>query len=82
VPVFFFYLFVLKYSLSLFKEKGNLILSAAGGTSLSIVLALMVASMSSQTFYPREGAVGMWCAIGLMFRVFVDKRRSLRESTT
>ena len=38
---------------------------AVGGATLAIVLALMIASMGSQTFYPREGAVGMWVIIGI-----------------
>jgi hypothetical protein len=38
-------------------------------------LALLFAAMGSQTFYPREGAVGMWCAIGLMLRVYVQRAR-------
>jgi O-antigen ligase len=48
---------------------------AIGGVTCSLVLALLVAGMGSQTFYPREGAVGMWAAIGLMMRVWVQRRK-------
>jgi len=32
--------------------------------------------MGSQTFYPREGSVGMWAAIGLLLRVWVERKKS------
>jgi hypothetical protein len=48
-----------------------------GILALALVLALLVAAMGSQTFYPREGSVGMWAAIGVMLRVSVEKRKAL-----
>jgi O-antigen ligase len=54
---------------------------AIGGVTCSLVLALLVAGMGSQTFYPREGAVGMWAAIGLMMRVWVQRRRLTAPKT-
>jgi hypothetical protein len=36
------------------------------------VLALMIGAFGGQTFYPREGAVGMWAAIGLLLRIHVN----------
>ena len=41
------------------------------------MLALLIAALGSQTFYPREGSVGMWCAIGLLFRVDRERARAL-----
>jgi O-antigen ligase len=73
LPVAIFYLLLLKYSLSLFRDSRNPIFVTIGGVTLSLVLALLAASFSSQTFYPREGAIGMWCAIGLMLRIFVER---------
>jgi hypothetical protein len=70
-----FYMLILKYSYSLFRDGRNPEFIAAGGCCLALVLALLVASMGSQTFYPREGAVGMWCAIGLMLRVHIQRSR-------
>ncbi len=64
-----FYLAVLYSSISLFRDARAPEMAVAGGVTAALVLALLVASMGSQTFYPREGAVGMWCAIGLMWRV-------------
>jgi hypothetical protein len=53
---------------------------AAGGACLALILALLVASVGSQTFYPREGAVGLWCVIGLMLRVKVERDRAELEA--
>lgn len=69
-----FYLLVLRQSLSLFRGKESDIEAVAGGVTAALVLALLCASMGSQTFYPREGSVGMWCAIGLMWRIAKDRR--------
>ena len=73
--VIFFYALMLKYSYQLFKDNRSPEFIAAGGCTLALVLALLVASIGSQTFYPREGAFGMWCAIGLMLRVYMQRTR-------
>ena len=70
-----FYFVVLKKSVSLFRDSRNPIYVSTGGVAAALVLALLVASIGSQTFSPREGAVGMWCAIGLMMRVSVERAR-------
>jgi hypothetical protein len=36
--------------------------------------------MSSQTFYPRQSNVGMWCAMFLVFRVVLERKRALALS--
>lgn len=81
IPVLLFYLLILKYSMSLFRDSTSPVFIAAGGISLSLVIALLVASMGSQSFYPREGSVGMWCAIGIMLRVYVERQRILAQET-
>jgi O-antigen ligase len=40
---------------------------ASSGVLLALLVALLVAAFGSQTFYPREGAVSLWGAIGLFF---------------
>jgi O-antigen ligase len=70
-----FYLVILARSLSLFARSSIPLHITAGGVASALVLALLVASFGSQTFYPREGAVGMWCAIGLVLRVLVERSR-------
>lgn len=74
-PILLFFLTVLKYSVTLFRDSRSPEFIAIGGVTLSLVLALLVASIGSQSFYPREGSVGMWCAIGLMLRVYVERSR-------
>jgi O-antigen ligase len=66
-----FYLVILARSLSLFARSAIPLHMVAGGVASALVLALLIASFGSQTFYPREGSIGMWCAIGLMLRVSV-----------
>lgn len=76
LPVLMFYLIIIKHGVSLFRDSRDSVFTAIGGITLSLVLALMVASFGSQSFYPREGAVGMWCAIGLMLRVYVQRSKA------
>lgn len=66
-------------SLRLLRDREDPVATAVGGLCLSLVAALMLGSLGGQTFYPREGSVGMWAAIGLMLRVYVD-RTALRYS--
>ena len=75
LPVLMFYFIALKYSISLLRDTRSPVFLAIGGATFSIVIALLVASFGSQTFYPREGAVPMWCAMGLMFRVYLERSR-------
>jgi O-antigen ligase len=69
-----FYGLIVWYSIRLFRDSRNPMFVAIGGISCSLVLALLIAAMGSQTFYPREGAVGMWCAIGMMLRVYKSRQ--------
>lgn len=77
-----FYLAILGHGLALFRDSRSPVFVAAGGAALSLVLALLFASTGSQTFYPREGAVGMWCAIGLLLRASVERSRVLTKVQT
>lgn len=81
IPVFLFYLFIGRMSLGLFLDNENKFGVAIGGVCLSLLLALLIASMGSQSFYPREGAVGMWAAIGLALRVYVQKQYAAAAAT-
>ena len=75
IPVFFFYILIIRYSRTLFRVNDSKICLTIGGATLALVVAFCVAGFGSQTFYPREGAVGMWCCIGLMLRIFVQYGR-------
>jgi O-antigen ligase len=74
-----FYLVILWKAVSVFRDSRSSVFVAAGGMTLALVLALLTAGFGSQTFYPREGSVGMWCAIGLLLRVERERARALAE---
>ena len=75
LPIMLFYGIIMKYCFSLFRDNRNVVFQAIGGTTMALILALFLASIGSQTFYPREGALGMWCCIGLMMRVYLIRER-------
>jgi O-antigen ligase len=72
IIVVLLFFIMLWQSTRLFREHENGLVTAVGAAGTALVLALLVASMGSQTFYPREGAVGMWAALGLVLRVYSD----------
>jgi O-antigen ligase len=72
-----FFLLILRKSFSLFRDKTDRLCEAVGGMGCALVLALLIAGMGSQTFYPREGALGIWAAIGITLRVWVERARTL-----
>ncbi len=76
IPVLIFYLLILKYSFSLFRDTRSPVFVFVGGASLSLILALFIAGFGSQTFYPREGSVAMWCITGLMLRVYLLRKQA------
>lgn len=80
IPVFLMFIIIVRQAGSLFNDDDDVLFVAVGGFCLSLVLAFLIAGIGSQTFYPREGAVGMWCAIGLMLRVSLLRRSRVRET--
>lgn len=76
-----FYVIVLRRSISLFMDTGHPLFTSVGGVSSALVLALLLAGTGSQTFYPREGWLAMWCAIGLMLRVYQERERLAADRT-
>ena len=75
-----FYLLVLQRSVVLFTSTADDVQVAVGGAALALVLALLIAGIGSQTFYPREGSVGMWAVIGLATRVHASRLRTSQGS--
>ena len=69
------YLILVRRCISLFRDRQDVLFAAAGGTALSLVLALLVAGMGAQTLYPREGVLGMWAALGVALRVWVAREQ-------
>ncbi len=77
-----FYLLVLRQGFTLFRDSRSPVFVAIGGVSCAVVLSFLTSSFASQTFYPREGSVGMWCTIGLLLRVAVERSRVLAAGAT
>jgi O-antigen ligase len=75
IPLLLFYRYAIKVSIGLFRDREDKSLVVVGGVALSLILALLVAAMGSQSFYPREGSVGMLCAVGLALRAYVQKQK-------
>jgi O-antigen ligase len=75
-----FYIVVLSMAMRLFRDSRNPAFVAMGGVSCSLILALLIASATSQSFYPIEGTAGMWAAIGLTIRIWVERRKALAHT--
>ncbi len=67
------HMFILVYSTRLFVDRGDPLYTAAGGLALALVTGHLVTFMGGQSFYPREIDLGLWCAIGLMLRLYVAR---------
>ena len=63
------------YSIRLFVDRVDPLCSAVGGFALSLLTGHLVAFMGGQSFYPEQIDVGLWCAIGVMLRVYVARGR-------
>jgi O-antigen ligase len=75
ITVLLFYLTLMRKALFLLIDKEKPIYIAIGGIALSFILTQLLASLTAQSFYPRQGVVGMWCAIGLMLRIYVEREK-------
>jgi O-antigen ligase len=73
------YAVTLFLGLRLFRDSRSPVFVAAGGAALALTLAWLGGSIGSQTFYPRQSNLGMWCAIGLMYRVSIERTRALAQ---
>lgn len=79
--ILLFYLTMVRRSFSLFRDKNNSLHIAVGGVALALILAQLITSLTAQSFYPRQGVMGMWCAMGLMLRVYVEREKARRAQT-
>ena len=72
IPILSFFTLIIAYSAMLFMSD-NYLCSAVGGIALSLMLAQLFAGIGSQHVYPEESTLGMWVAIFLALRVYVEK---------
>ncbi len=80
VIILIFYLTLVRKSFSLLRDKSDPLYVSVGGIALALILAQLITSLTAQSFYPRQGVVGMWCAIGLMLRVYVEREKAKQMS--
>jgi O-antigen ligase len=79
-PIFWFWGAVILYSARLFRSS-NRLYSAVGGFALALVLAQLFTGIGSQHFYPMEETFGLWMAMFLAMRVYVEEEQA-RAGTT
>jgi O-antigen ligase len=72
--------YILAHSLTLTRDARSPVFVAIGAATCALVIAQLAGSITGQSFYPREGTLGMWCAIGLMLRVSVERARLARTT--
>lgn len=68
------YILLLRRSFQLFVDREDVLCEVTGGIALSLVIALFAAAIGAQTFYPREGVVGMWAALAVALRLSVQRQ--------
>ena len=68
--------YILAHSRALIRDGRSDVFIAIGGVTASLVIAQLAGSFTAQSFYPREGTVGMWSAVGLMLRASVERSRA------
>ena len=75
-PLFGLFIFLAFYSVQLTRENQSPELLCVGGLGISFIVGQLIAGMTAQSFYPRQGVVLMWCVIGILSRVYVDRNAS------
>jgi len=80
VVVVGFHLCIWVYSIRLFRDRYDALYASVGGFTLSLLTGHLVSFMGGQSFYPEEIDVGLWCAMGVVLRVYVDRTRRLAKA--
>ena len=75
LPIFLLYGLMFCYAVRMFLSRESPTCIAIGGMATAMIFSLFVSALGSQSFYPEEGWVGMWCAMFLMLRVRVERKR-------
>lgn len=74
------YGYLLTAGFSLVRDRRSPVFQSVGAIGLSLILAQLAGSLTGQSLYPSEPTVGMWCAIGLLLRVSVQRSRASSDS--
>lgn len=81
LPIFLFWGIVIVYSARLFRSD-NRLYTAVGGLALALVLTQLYAGIGSQHFYPMEENFGVWMAMFLALRVYVEEKKAQIAATS
>lgn len=74
MPILLFWGTLVLYSARVFRGS-NRLCSTVGGVALSLMLAQLIAGLGSQHFYPEESTLGVWAAMFLTVRVYLEQAR-------
>jgi O-antigen ligase len=74
IPILLFWAILVVYASQLFRSD-NRLCAMVGGLALSLMLTQLVAGLGSQHFYPEESMLGMWAAMFLALRVYLEQKR-------
>lgn len=75
IPIFLLFALMVIYSASLFRSNNRLLFSAVGGLALAFVFSHLINGLAAEHYYPREHTMGVWAAMFLMLRVYVEEKR-------
>ncbi|MES2474691.1 MAG: O-antigen ligase family protein [Verrucomicrobiota bacterium] len=67
------YWLLFRRNIQLFRSQNDQIYEVVGGVGLALLMALLIAGVGAQTFYPREGTVPMWAALAVALRAWVAR---------
>ena len=81
-PMVVLYGLVLLLSLILFTDSRHPFFVVAGGAAFALVSAQLIGSITGRSWYASPETVGMWCAVGLMLRVWVERSRGVEGNLT
>jgi len=74
IPIWLLFAVIVIYSAILFRSS-NRLYSAVGGLALALMLANLISGLFAEHYYPREHTMGVWTAMFLMLRVYVEEKR-------
>jgi len=80
LPIFLFWATAVVYGAILFRSS-NALYSAVGCLCLGLVLSQLFAGIGSLHFYPEEDVLGVWAAMLLAMRVYVEEKRASLDAT-
>jgi O-antigen ligase len=73
LPILLFYFYCLRMAIRLFLDKKDNLNLLVGAFGTASILSFLLGAIAQQSFYPPASSLGMFCAIGLVLRLSVEK---------